>query len=560
MKSRAFLLASITALFAGGAIPAFSADLSYEWYTVANNGDQIPGTTKLFNSYNQPSVNDHGMVVFRARSRGGQGQPEHGIYIRDLDEFGPLSMVFRRGATVPQPNNALYNGKLAQFNEFPSVPRIDSGSDTIATRGMSQPIWQYTVNGGETRTGSAGVYANPKGVGTTAASMLGDVPGFDYFQVPIPEVPAGTGFDQFPGAPSVTERTTVVFKGNFAVGGVGKTGVFYRDVKASGGKAPIELIASAYDFIPGTDVRFGSTAPPSAAAKTVVFAGYDVEAAPTAGGIYLARLGNKPIVLEAVVTIGDPVPDEPGQTFRTFGEAVSLSSNGRHVMFWGTWGDETRDVIVSCPAEGNAALQSFCHQMTDGLDVNGKPMNVKQVPVNQGFFVRDLQLGKTLAVAKTDEQFRDFLYWKFSGRAPGMGEGESDDIEEPARWRTSAFAAVSGRGTPYLAAFRAQLTNGTDGIYLRQVHPSRAGDLLPFVVTGMPAVAVDPEAPAGAVVTSVGLERDGFRAQWLALTVTMAVPEAGMLAAQSMGDEGEAETNWAGIYAARFFDPEEETP
>ena len=171
--------------------------------------------------------------------------------------------------------------------------------------------------------------------------MLGIVPGFEYFQVPVPGLPPVTGFDQFPGSPAVTERNTIVFKGNFAVDGVGKTGVFYRDVVANGGIAPIELIASSYTLIPGTATPFGSTAPPSAAGKYVVFAGYDNEEQPTAGGIYRARLGNKPIKLETVVKIGEAVPGERNATFRTFGEAMSVSSNGRHVLFWGGWGDET---------------------------------------------------------------------------------------------------------------------------------------------------------------------------------------------------------------------------
>ncbi len=117
--------------------------------------------------------------------------------------------------------------------------------------------------------------------------MLGDVyeggvrlpvlPGADHG-----DVPAGTGFDQFPGSPAVTERNTIVFKGNFAVGGVGKTGVFYRDFAAKGGTAPIELIASSYTrFRVRTTSLFGSTAPPSAGGKYVVFAGYDNEATPT---------------------------------------------------------------------------------------------------------------------------------------------------------------------------------------------------------------------------------------------------------------------------------------
>jgi len=552
MKANGILIAAVATLCVTGAPSAGAGDLIYEWYTAANNGDLIPGTDKPFNSYNQPTVNDGGRVAFRARSRGGQGQPEHGIYVRDLDEFGPIVTVFRRLGTVPQPNNATYGpGKeLAHFNEFPSVPRIDAGSDTLATRGMSQPVWQDTVN--DTRTGSAGVYANPQGVPTTAASMLGDVAGFEYFQVPILEVPAGTGFDQFPGSPAVTERNTIVFKGNFAVGGVGKTGVFYRNVVANGGVAPVELIASSYTQIPGATATFGSTAPPSAAGKYVVFVGYDNEAKPTAGGIYRARLGNKPIKLETIVKIDDPVPGEvKGDEFKfkAFGEAVSLSSNGRHVLFWGTWGSETYDVKVTCPDEGNAAVRAYCIERSD----DGLGTSIKTVPVHQGFFVRDMQLRKTAVIAKTGGDFNDFVYWNFSGRAPGMGGGEegSDDIEEPARWRTATFGAVSAHGVPSMSAFKARSGDGTDGIYLRKVlpPPSKIGDVTPLLKTGMPGAMVDPETPSGAVITSLGIERDGFRGHWLAVSLGMAA-EGG----------SEEDSGWAGIYAARFFDEETVAP
>jgi len=558
MKSKAILATAVAILCVTGAATASADDLTYEWYSVVTNGDFVPGTNKLFNSYNQPAVNDDGRVVFRARSRGGQGQgagqPEHGIFMRDLEEFGPIVTVFTRGGTVPQPNNATYGpGKdLARFNEFPSVPRIDAGSGTIATRGMSQPVWQNEVD--DTRTGSAGVYTNPNGAPTTAAAMLGDVSGFEYFQVPIPEVAPGTGFDQFPGSPAVTERNTIVFKGNFTVGIVGKTGVFYRDVVASKGVSSIELIASSYTDIPNCTktsertCKFGSTAPPSAAGKYVVFAGYDNEATPTAGGIYRARLGNKPIKLETIVQIGDPVPGETAQTFKAFGEAVSLSSNGRHVLFWGAWGTDTYKVKMTCPNEGKegAVKYAFC------VSVTPEPTYM-EVPVHQGFFVRDMQLGKTVVIAKTGGDFKDFVYWNFSGRVPGMGGGGEggDDIEEPARWRTATFGAVSAHGVPSISAFKARTADGTDGIYLRKVlpPPSKIGDVTPLLKVGMPAATVDPQAPAGALITAFGIERDGFRGQWLAVSVSM------------LAGGGEAEdTGWAGIYVARFFDDESLTP
>ncbi len=295
-------------------------------------------------------------------------------------------------------------------------------------------------------------------------------------------MPAGTGFDQFPGSPAVTERKTIVFKGNFAVGGVGKTGVFYRDFAAKGGTAPVELIASSFTKIPApapdpkskpksksnpeSDTYFGSTAPPSAGGKYAVFAGYDNEQEPTKGGIYRARLGNKPIVLETVVKIGDSVPGTNGAKFDRFGEAISVSSNGRHVLFWGGWGGE-RTVTLVCPAEGNAAMQEAC----------AKAPNVGEVPVYQGFFLRDMQSGATTVIAKTGDmvdgrKIEDFVYWNFSGRVLGKGHGGEEDPEETlelARWRSTSFGAVSGTGAPGMSVIKARLRRQ------RRRHRERAG-------------------------------------------------------------------------------------
>jgi hypothetical protein len=565
MNFKTVLATAVACLFASTA-SVRAADLTYTWYTVANNGDLIPGTGKLFNSYNQPAVNKDGMVVFRARSRGGEGgqeegQPEHGIYMRDLGEYGPIVTVFRRRGLVPEPNNTTdgSSGDPASFNEFPSIPRIDSGSDTIATRGQSQPVWEYTLpDGTEARTGTAGVYANPAGVPTTAASMVGDVPGFEYFQVPIAGLPSVTGFDQFPGSPAVTERDTIVFKGNFIAEGVGKTGVFYRHVVANKGVAPIELIASSYTDIPGCTpdltqapprtCKFGSTAPPSADGKYAVFAGYDNEAAPTLGGIYRARLGTKPITLQTVVRIGDHVPGEAdGVKFQVFGEAVTVASNGRLVVFWGGWGG-THVVTMACPDEGNEAMRAACDAATP-------PGTTRPVPNHQGFFVRDMQLGTTTVIAKTDDHLTDFVYWNFSGRVEGKGEG-GDDVEEPARWRSATFAAVSGSGVPSVSAFKATSADGEQGIYLRKFLPPGMGNLITLLKTGDPGETVDLLA-TGMKVTALGIERDGFRGNWLALSVSMATDAETMQAGKVDSQEV---TGWAGIYVARFFDNEEISP
>ena len=66
---------------------------------------------------------------------------------------------------------------------------------------------------------------------------------------------------------------------------------------------------------------------------------------------------------------------------------------------------------------------------------------------------------------------------------------------------------------------------------------------------------MDPEAPAGTVISALGIERDGFRGNWLAVNVSMLVPSAEVTAAAG-GEESEEDTGWAGVYVARFLDDE----
>jgi hypothetical protein len=250
------------------------------------------------------------------------------------------------------------------------------------------------------------------------------------------------------------------------------------------------------------------------------------------------------------------VPGAAGQKFERFGEAISVSYNGRHVLFWGGWGG-MRDVELICPKEGNAAMQAACAAATP-------PGTKGWVPTHQGFFLRDMQSGTTTVIARTGDMvdgrtIEDFVYWNFSGRVAGKGDEGGDDIEEPARWRSTSFGAVSGTGTPGMSVVKARFADNLDGIeneqalLLRDVKPSRIGDLVPLLRTGDLGAMVDPEAPAGAVVSALGIERDGFRGKWLAVNVSMLVPGAGVTAA-AVGEASEEETGWAGIYAARFVD------
>lgn len=523
----------------------------FEWATVVNNNDRMPGdpADRTFNSYNQPSVNRNGLVVIRARSRGGQpiGPATHGIYTRDMSVVGPIVRILDRTSLVPSPNNL-----NRTFSETPSFPRIDLDSPTIVTRGNHQPVWEYTVGGEETRAGTTGIYVNPFGSLITGAAKLGDLTGFRFWEVP--EFP-GVRFEVFPGAPSVTRHSTIVFKGNYTADGVARTGVYFRDLKAGAavGSAPVVGIAnSANTLIPGTDMEFGSTAPPSAAGDKLVFAGFDNEDAPTMGGIYLAPLYSEP-PLTTLVSIGEDVPEEDGDHFTTFGEGLAF--DGRHVGFWGAWGSATRTVRLYCPMEGNKDRIAYCNQelvCADTGQVVGDPNSVcddpsdpnygiacyqeRQVPVHQGIFVHDIKTRRTQAAAKTGDLFDEFLFWNYSGRTPCAGAGESEedgeDDGEAVRWRSSAFVAVSSKGASYRTAFKArsgELVDGVwadpvDGVYLER------GPGWPWPVTvvdtTMEGQSIDPEAPANSTITEVGMEREGLRGDWLVINAVMGVEDA----------------------------------
>lgn len=514
--------------------------ISFNWSTVANSATVIPGgdgVTK-FNSFNQPSVSVTGLVVLRARSKGsegtvtvsaGGGSPLRGIYSRQMQKGGPLSVVFDTKTIVPQPNNTTYQEALGTFTEFPAFPRIGLDTNTIATRAQSKPVYTYALpDGSETKVGTSGVYAMSLGARVTAMAQLGNVPNYDHYSVP--GATPGTKFDQFPGAPAVASKDTVAFKGNFT-DGVSKTGIFFRRFDTGSNTVKTQVIASSDTLIPGQSlVRFGSTSPPSASPRDAVFLGLDNEDAPTLGGIYRASLATTPALM-TLASIGGQVPGEAaGTNFTRLGEA--LSYDGRFVSFWGSWGTETRPVTLFCPVDGQEAVIAYCNTQYP----NG---NAVDIPVYQGFFVHDLKTGQTLPVAKTGpaSAYLDFMYWVFSGRPPGVGEGDTEDFEAP-RWRSSAFAAAyTTKSKAAEVAFKArkQLEGGlvpVDGIYLKSPSVSVISTV---VETGSLGNLIDPLAP-GKVIT-VGIERDGLRNGWLALAVGMLDP---------VSSEG-----WAGVYLTR---------
>lgn len=496
------------------ATPALAKDAPrFTWTTVANSATAAPPSDKSFNSFNQPSVNTSGLVVFRARTKG--PEPFRGVFTRNAVVAGSAVVPVATVKTdVPQPNNT-----GAQFNEFPSFPRISKSGSGVATRGQSSPVWEYTLaDGTDTRIGTSGVYATVGGTLTTGASLLGAVPGYEVYAVP--GAVAGTRFDQFPGAPAI-DGATIVFKGNYTEDGVGKTGVYYRDLSAA--KNKVQLIANTATRIPNQPARskltFGSTAPPSAAAGQMVFLGLDDENSPTAGGIYLASTSGK-AKLHTLVGIGDRVPGQAKvDRFTLLGE--SLSFDGRYVSFWGAWGTQTQTITLRCATDGNAELLAYCNRMyPDGYTTI--------VPVHQGVFVYDTKTNKEWAVATTGRQFGGFLYWVYSGHVPGEGD---DSLEGP-RWRSSAFTAVTASGSAYQVAFKASPVAGGSGIYLAQ--GPEDGRIVTVVDTSRSGTAVDAAAPAGSMVSTVGLERDGFRGRYLALSISML--------------NATTSESWAGVY------------
>jgi hypothetical protein len=522
---------------AAALLPALGAAQAppLDWSTVVNINDTMPGTTARFNSFNQPSVNAGGLVVVRARSKGstGGGEPMRGIYTRQMGAVpGDIAAIFDIGTAVPGPNNSGGEGQPTTFTEFPAFARIGIGNATVATRGQSNPLWVYTApDGSETRVGTSGVYAWRRGTGLSVGGQFGAAPGLEYYGVP--GATPGTRFDQFPGAPTVAGLGRIAFKGNWT-DVVSKTGVFVRVATEVKPGARMVMIASSDTVIPGQPeggVRFGSTAPPTASEDSLVFLGVDNEDSPALGGIYAAQLRTLP-TLSPLVQIGDPVPGEKADgLFTRLGEALSF--DGRYLGFWGSWGSETRPLLLICPTDGNADLIAYCNEAyPEGYWVD--------VPVHQGFFVHDTATGQTMPVVKTGEDYSDFLYWTFSGRPPGVGEPDGDDPELP-RWRSAAFTTVyqARLANRVQAAFKARRVGEptVDGIYLSTLGGVWSTPLVTVAETGQPGTDLDPMAPVGSAVSALGIEREGLRNGWLVINA-------------SMLDEISGES-WAGVYVAR---------
>lgn len=514
------------------------------WQTIVNNGFTMPNSDNKYSSYGQPSVNENGLVVFRARSTGGQRQT--GIYAR-LFPKGNVFEIADLTTFVPYPNNL-----ESTFREFPAVPRIAASNDLIAFSGIHKPVYRYLLpDGTETRVGTTGIYVrSPNGLLINGTSKIGVAPGFENHAVPgtIPLI----GFDVYPGAPAITDSGKIVFKGNYTKDGIGQTGIFYRDLfdVPEGGTQSVEMIASSETEIPGMppsfkSFTFDSTSPPSVAGESVVFLGLDNEDDPHYGGIYMAPISRQQN-LQLLVGIGEAIPDLGGQAMTRLGEALSF--DGRFIAFWGAWGTETKTVRLFCPEDGEANVIEYCK----GQDPNSvfdprteRWYQDKHVPLNQGFFVYDMALRYTYLAAQTTSEFDDLLFWVYSGRPPGVG-GDSKELveeesgEEPPRWRSSGFVTVADEVVVFKARHAAQTKTGeyvdiVDGIYLKNAVNRMPIEAL--VETGMSSDLLDPSIPTGILpITGLGIERDGLRGARLTITAAMA-------------DE---DNSWGGIYYARI--------
>lgn len=522
-------------------LPGRFALAPIEWKTIVNNSFTMPNSDRVFSSYGQPSINSKGTVAFRARSTG-SGQRQTGIYYRQYPK-GQIYEVADLSTFVPYPNNL-----QTKFQEFSAIPRIAANADYIATRGNHKPMYSYLLpDGSETRVGTTGLYVQYSGgLLFTGTAKIGMAPDFTYHSVPGTD-PA-LAFDVYPGSPAISDNGNVAFKGNFTINNVGKTGIFYRELlnTPGGGKESIMMIASSDTDIPNAPpsfraMTFGSTAPPSIYKDELVFTGLDNEDNPNYGGIYLAPLAPTP-KLRTLVGIGDPVPGVKMTGLTRIGEGLTF--DGRYVAFWGAWGNETKTVRLYCPTDGNADIIAYC----EGVDPNSvfdpvthRWYQDKQVMLNQGIFVYDIIADQGYLVSDTNSDFNDFLYWVYSGRPPGVGTGEEgSDEEEPPRWRSAAFVASSDGVVVFKARTAEQnevgeYINPVDGIYMRDAIYRTPIQML--VETGMDSNLLDPSIPGGVLpIVGVGIERDGFRENKLAITATMA----------------DAENGWGGIYIANI--------
>jgi hypothetical protein len=149
----------------------------------------------------------------------------------------------------------------------------------------------------------------------------------------------------------------------------------------------------------------------------------------------------------------------------------------------------------------------------------------------------DVKTREVWVAANTSENFNDFAFWTYSGHVPGS---DGDDDAEPPRWRSAAFMTVSD-GTVVFKARTATINdkneyiNIVDGLYMVDALVNTGINTL--IETGMDGWILDRSlAPNTMPITGLGIEREGFRGNILAINAAMANEEEG----------------WGGIYTLTF--------
>ena len=383
--------------------------------------------------------------VWSPSAAGPRERARAGVYARAATTAAsPLQTVAAVGGAVPAPNNL-----DGDFTEFPSIPRIDDTGNMIATRGQSVPVWSYTPDGGvETKVGTSGIYATVNGTLTTGASLLGAVPGFEQFSVPG-ITPAGR-FDQFPGAPAV-DGTTIVFKGNYTDGDAGETGVFFRDA------AVAASADAAHRQLRHPDPQPARRGRPTRHGRVRLHGA--TERRGRHGGLH--RSGHRGGT--------DPGWRLPGTHRRGPGARATGRASAIRCRAWhrptcsprsvrasrSTAGSSPSGVHGARPSRSRSSAPRTATRTCSPTATTTYPDGyVADAPVHQGIFIHDTVTDTTSAVATSDSldaeaQFDTFQYWTFSGKPPTDGTGGDeggDESQELPRWRSSAFAAVSGSG------------------------------------------------------------------------------------------------------------------
>ena len=148
VSSTLVLLLCLTATTAFGAGPPEPP--SFTWTTVVDNENTIPGTDRTFNSYNEPSVNANGLVVFRARSRGGGtlGMATQGIYTRDMSVSDSANRPHLRPRHSRSPGPTTWRPPSGSRRPFPasttgrrpsSLGQTTSRSGALRRRAQMRP-------------------------------------------------------------------------------------------------------------------------------------------------------------------------------------------------------------------------------------------------------------------------------------------------------------------------------------------------------------------------------------------------------------------------------------